>query len=358
VNRVFVAATALLLSTTGLHAAGRPLVGAIRWDAWTEWDLYANSLAPPQFHGRLPFHARVLGDERVEVRGDSPEVMDQESAYASAAGIDYWAWCWYDPWSREATELHMNRCLDLYRASERRSEINYCLIGGSYWTTTRWDDTVAMLVEMFAEANYQKVLGNRPLFYYFMAEVTVDHFGSPAKARAAMDLLSSRCVEASVGPPYIVALSFWPDKGAQAVDDVGFDAIGSYCHPGAANGHELPYESLADLNRWSWNECRKTGKPVVVPVNSGGDYRPLKRAEFPERDLKGDWYTPPTPDELAQHLKAALEWTRANRTICEADTVLVYAWDEFAEGGWICPTLDEGTARLDAIHDVLQAAEC
>jgi len=33
--------------------------------------------------------------------------------------------------------------------------------------------------------------------------------------------------------------------------------------------------------------------------------------------------------------------------------VLIYAWNEFDEGGWICPTLYNGTDRLNAIHNVL-----
>jgi hypothetical protein len=111
---------------------------------------------------------------------------------------------------------------------------------------------------------------------------------------------------------------------------------------------------MAGLNHWFWEECKKTGKPFVAPANSGWDYRPLMRPEFPERDPKGNWYTHATPAELAGNLKAALDWTRANRSTCQADTVLVYAWDEFSEGGWICPTLSEGTARLDAIRGVLR----
>ena len=331
----------------------RPLVGAIRWDAWTDWDLYANTLAPPEWYYRLPFYARVLGEGKVEVRCDRGEVMDQEITYAREAGLDYWAWVWYDPWHEEATELHMNACLDIYRASPLRADINYCLIGGSYWSTRHWEDTVACLVAMFREPNYQKVLGNRPLFYYFMAEVTVAHFGAAERARAAMDELRSECVKAGLGPAYIVGLCFWPDKGARAVDEVGFDAMGSYCNPGGADGKELPYEQLAGLNRWFWEECRRTGKPFVPPVNSGWDYRPLIGEQFPDRDPRGNWYTHATPSELAAHLKAALSWTRANSSVCQADTVLVYAWNEFAEGGWICPTLSEGAARLEAIGSVL-----
>jgi len=34
--------------------------------------------------------------------------------------------------------------------------------------------------------------------------------------------------------------------------------------------------------------------------------------------------------------------------------VIIYAWDENDEGGWLVPTLGEGTARLDALAKVLK----
>jgi len=339
---------------TSAAGTDRPLVGAIRWDAWTDWRLYQNALAPKQWHSRLPFYARTLADGKVEVRGDSLQVMDREIGYARAAGLSYWAWCWYDTEDKAATVFHMNRCLDLYRTSKHRFDVSYCLIGGSYWATRHWPQTAADYVRLFKEPNYQKVLGNRPLLYYFMADVIVAHYGSAAKAREALDLLRARCVEAGLGPAYVVALSFWPDKGAQAMDDAGFDAMGSYCNPGGADGRALPYQQLAGLNRWFWNKCKETGKPFVPSLNTGWDYRPLIGPEFPDRNPKGDWYAPPTPAQLADHLKGALDWVRDNRAICEANTVLVYAWNEFAEGGWLCPTLEEGPARLDAIRRVLK----
>jgi hypothetical protein len=210
---------------------------------------------------------------------------------------------------------------------------------------------------MFREPNYQKVLGNRPLFYYFSAQDAAPHFGSAAEARRALDLLRTRCVEAGLGPPYVVALSFWPEKGAQAIDQVGFDAMGAYCNPGDAKGRELPYTDLMGLNRWFWNECKKTGKPFVATINSGWDFRPMMTPEFPDRPANGDWYQAATPAQLAEHLRAAIRWTRENPSICQADTVLVYAWDEFAEGGWICPTLSEEAKRLEAIGGVTGVAK-
>jgi len=32
----------------------------------------------------------------------------------------------------------------------------------------------------------------------------------------------------------------------------------------------------------------------------------------------------------------------------------MYAWNEFDEGGWICPTLGNNTSRLDAIRKILK----
>lgn len=326
-------------------------VGVIRWDAWTEWEKYKRFLYPPQWHYRLPFYARVNDGGTVEIRGDRMEVMNREIAYASDAGIDYWAWCWYDPTTSEAAENHMNDALELYRKSERRSLVNYCLIGPGYFATVHWEDTVKRFVAMFKEPNYQKVLGDRPLFYYFAAEEAVPHFGSREKAQSAIKELREESMAQGAGEPYIVALSFWPDKGAQALAAVGFDAIGAYCNPPGAENRALEYSELTGLNRWFWNACKETGLPVVPPVNAGWDPRPRRALE--QVSNEGNWCPEVDPRELAAHVADAARWVRDNQEACEAKTLLIYAWNEFDEGGWICPTLSEGTARLDAIRKAL-----
>ena len=99
----------------------------------------------------------------------------------------------------------------------------------------------------------------------------------------------------------------------------------------------------------------------VVPVVTGGwDNRP-----FIETPVS--WYATastnyvlsPTSAELAGHLADALNWTSAYRTSSTpANTVLVYAWNEHAEGGWLCPTVNTNTGapdttRLSAIRSVI-----
>ena len=107
--RCQVAAGLTLLLACGIGWAAEPsgeaspIVGAIRWDAWygrggpvAEVE---RSLGPRKFHFRLPFFARVLGDEKVSINGDSQEVIDKETALAAGAGLNYWAFVdyWDDP---------------------------------------------------------------------------------------------------------------------------------------------------------------------------------------------------------------------------------------------------------------------
>jgi hypothetical protein len=50
----------------------------------------------------------------------------------------------------------------------------------------------------------------------------------------------------------------------------------------------------------------------------------------------------------------AIDWTTSNQESAKAQTILIYAWNESDEGGWLVPTLSEGNARLDAIRSVLK----
>ncbi len=70
----------------------RPLVGAIRWDAWTGGavtEQVKKTLGPRKYHDRLPWFAEVIDDQTVEIDGGHQTVMDREIDFASEAGLDY-----------------------------------------------------------------------------------------------------------------------------------------------------------------------------------------------------------------------------------------------------------------------------
>jgi hypothetical protein len=78
--------------------AAQPLVGAIRWDAWTGgWvtDTMQKTLGPAKYHERLPWFAAVKGDGQMKIDGSRQVILDTEIAWAASAGLDYWAFLLY-----------------------------------------------------------------------------------------------------------------------------------------------------------------------------------------------------------------------------------------------------------------------
>ncbi len=347
----------LLTILAASELPAQPLVGAIRWDAWNEWGYFQQFLVREEWRVRRPFFTKTKPDGSVEIRCDSQEVMDQEIAYAHAGELDYWTFVWYHPDSMPGKN-HMTRCLELYLASAHKQDVRYCLTllaGGSPDETNhlgakdKWPATTDYLVERFKDPFYQKVMGNRPLVYFFETEGMIPCWGSEAAARGAWDLLRKKTIDAGLGSPYIAGMVFHPKDGVALMDKLGLDAISAYANPGGNENIELPYAKLCDQNRWFWNGCVETGRPFIPTVNVGWDYRPEKHAGFPYRNDDATWFTPPSPAELAGHVQAAMRFVREHPAACPANAVVLYAWNEFNEGGWLAPTLQEGTTRLDAV---------
>jgi hypothetical protein len=131
----------------------------------------------------------------------------------------------------------------------------------------------------------------------------------------------------------------------------GLDAGSAYAESGKGG---MAFAELARAAERRWDAYREVGLRVLPWVTTGWDPRPLVEnpVSWSTWDPDG-WAQPGTPAEIATHLEQALTWTATFPEAADAGAVLMYAWNEFAEGGWLCPALREGTARLDAIRPVL-----
>ncbi|MBK5274131.1 MAG: glycoside hydrolase family 99-like domain-containing protein [Desulfuromonadales bacterium] len=332
-----------------------PIVGAIRWDAWFDGNKYEKNLEPKQWHYRLPFYADVSLKGSVTVRSDSQEVMDKEIAYAKDAGLDYWAFVYYqrkpgDPYDR------YNYGLRRYLDSTKKSGLNFCLIlqGGILGKKEDWQQTVQQLVSIFKEPTYQKVLNGRPLVYMFSAHELTKWAGSEEAAKAALGELDQAAARVGLPETYIVAQGFSIGETGSLANRFGFDAIGAYSLTEKGDDIEYPYLKLAKANRDYWEACRSSAKQVIPIVNAGWDNRPRRTTPEEANKLKGPWYTQPTPGELAIHLFTAMEWIRKYPESTESKTILIYAWNESDEGGWLVPTLAEGNSRLLAVKAAVE----
>ena len=319
-------------------------IGAIRWDAWTGSDNlvgdYVNhTLSPERYHYRIPFYGVVQSSDSVTIDATRQDIMDQEISYATYAGIDYWAFLWY-PASSGLDQSRM-----LYYSSKKKSMIHYSLIVEPQHFTV--DLSIDSLISEFSDSSYMRVNSGRPLLYFF---------GYQGIQRDSIDTLRARSIARGFGNPYIVELRV--DGNINVLDSLNMDAFSMYASTWLTDG--VPYSDLAsaDVGQWDWMG-KSNNKPVVPHVTVGWDKRP--RADYYNPDGYNDynpdyaksWVQKATASQIVDHIDEAIKWSKNNPTIANAQTVLVYAWNEHDEGGWLCPTLSMygGTERIETMHN-------
>ena len=333
------------------------LVGAIRWDAWVgEMPTFGDAtsdnrvgvvvertLGPNKWHNRLPFYAVEIGENQVQVRETTQAIMDQEIAYAKNAGIDYWAYVFYPPGSG------LDTARNLYLSSARKADVKFSLIIDNT-AYLKDPELVKLYVSYFKMAEYQKVLDGRPLLYLLsMSDVSEE---GNAAIKKAVDTLREETIAAGLANPYVVYIGWASATVKVYIDKYGLDAGSAYA---AAGSSGAPFADSVKAAERGWDSYRYTKLKVIPWVTSGWDPRP--RIEIPTPWATYDpngWVQKAAPEEIARHLQDALQWNAKYPETAEANAVLIYAWNEFDEGGWLCPTLKNGSDRLDAIRKILK----
>lgn len=372
-KRLLFIVTLLAAAPAALPAASpqRPLIGVIRWDMYTGHPFTTHKqefgfLKPEQYHWRAPFFVRRTGNPEAPLAFNPgysmpvyQEAMEQEIEFAASCGIDYWAFGYE---GRSHKERHPLRDgLEAYLASPRKSRVNFCLIVNcpvvakvGYYEPPSvrhteeeidedWRKQIEDIIALMKESSYQRVLGNRPLIYLYMTEFLGEgRRRTPAptpQVERSLRSLRSRLIAAGVGNPYLAGMIDTRVKGWEALfDGKLLDCVTLY-HQRYAGSH-LQYGTL-----WGFiqsNTLHGTFKrpdlKVIPPTMSGANGMPRykKGGEFPVWD-----WSEPAPGELAAHLTGAFDYVARNPAKCEANTVIMYAWNEHSEGGFLCPTMGE-----------------
>lgn len=315
------------------------VVGAIRWD-WTGGgtvtEAVEKALSPLKWHYRIPFFGEIINDSTIRASCATQECVDQEILYAKENGLDYWAFLLYEP----GTDLDLP--LRRYLSSGYNSALQFCVIG---------DQPVERIISYFKHPSYQTVMGDRPLYFILFGETEPNHIAD----------LKAACAGEGIPEPYVV-----PMKDQQ---DPGEDAISRYWYNGTTFGGETdgaPYSTLATSAASEWSRRRDAAYTQVPLVSTGTDGRP--RIEHPppwvpDPSFYAKYFEAPTPGELSSSLQEAVNFVAANPVNCEAKAILIYAWNENDEGGWLTPTLNTGDhtviddSRLRAIKNVLSPTD-
>lgn len=353
------------------HAAGsvQPLSGVIRWDGWFPGSPYAAAFRDPRWQNRLPTFTTDRNGELC-VCGSDIQTIRNDVALAKSAGIDYFAFDYYYPigpngkprkdWEGMGQALRSFLSL---REDGFQFAVNFGVSLATYLSQDHLASVTRELVGMFGQKNYVRVRGNRPVCFLMMfsAEPYLKQDAPPGdKLRAFVDGVRSACADNHLGAPYFVIQNFWPKILADILSAFKFDAVSSYGNPMGLDpsgpGRQLSYAKCAGASRGFWASSRELKLPLVPPISVGWDNRPRFDAEpeYKNKPRNVDYCVPPPKDELAQLVRDGMGAARLSNP--EFPSVLIYAWNEYVEGGYIAPTKGESAARLDAVREGVRLA--
>ena len=378
----------LLLVSVSL-VVSRPTVGVIRWDAWNQvggrYDAVSYcaqiALAPQRYQYRLPFYASVLSPTNVSFDGDAQSVMDAEILHAAHAGIDYWVVDTYCTYGANCTTdsaycrqyalpgstsegycpERPNYGLERYLASPHVDRLNFSLmlLGAPACDPAMQKQYIARM----GSPHYQTVLGGRPLVYMFQFSdnEAAACGGGWNGSRAVFDSFRQQVTAAGLPNAYMVLMDFDVPTVVAHARALGFDAVSTYALPGGTTDGVPMRQQTAAAQQW-WQAAADSEFPFVPLAPTGWDPRPRADHPCPCVDEGPQHFEQATGAEVAQLVLAALNFTCAHAPAAaggggggaEAQTVVVYAWNESSENGAaLIPSLGNGTLYVDALAEVL-----
>lgn len=377
------ACTTRTLSAEGKSAGDRvrPSVGVIRWDAWNQvnghYDAVSEcvqiALAPEKYQYRLPFYAQVLSPTNISFNANVQAIMDQEILYAEHAGIDYWVfdtYCRYGPnCSTSSPFCHQyaqpgqtseGYCpqnptygRELYLNSAHVAKINFTimLLGSPACDLDMQEDYIVTM----QSPHYHTVMGGRPLVYMFQFSDGEANAcaGGWNESRVVFDAFRQKAIAAGLSNPYMVLMDFSVSTVETHAQWLGFDAISTYALPGGNNDGVPMSQQIQSAQSW-WQQAADTKFPFVPIAPTGWDPRPRSDHPCPCVNEGPAHFVQATSKEVAELVTSALDFTCANPKGAEAQTIIVYAWNESSENGAaLIPSLGNHTMYVDALAKIL-----
>lgn len=340
----------------------RCLVGVHYFAGW--WEPLPNKYTPHGTDWRKNFPGRVplLGQYN-----DQP-TMDKEIVTAAQFGVDFFQILWYpieDAKARAASEGRpmephvekVNEGLRLFLNSPENDKIRFTIEYVNHAPfgivdDAAWEKTCRMWSDVMRHPSYLRV-GGRPVFkIHGLHAFRLQNENDSARVAQRITTLRRIARQAELPDPLIGAgaspLGIPP---AEALEP--FDFVTTYMEVPRLEKQEslYPYEELLKVAEKGWTDYSKhCAKPYIPYVPAGWDPRPWRdpRPSF-ELPTRQQWQAALKSVALAleQHKNLGLPTPHGRQKL-----FLVYAWNEFGEGGIVAPTHGDGYMKLEAIRDV------
>lgn len=305
----------------------------------------------PEYPGREP----LLG------KYSEQATMDAEIDAASAFGVDFFQILWYPEEGKKPAQAFsdsLDKAVNMFMNSERNSSMKFTLEFVNHDpfkidTDEGWEEACRYWAGVMKHPSYLRV-GGRPVFkihglWHFLKQ----NGGDYEKVRERVKTLKRIAMEEGLPEP-LVSAGILPGDTKKATECGAFDFYTSYMDVPKVEKREepYPYSVVLDLAKGFWRQIdAELDVPYAPYLPAGWDPRPWgdPRASF----------NFPTKDEWVgalRDVKAVLE-SGDNWNLPAADgkpvkMFIIYAWNEYGEGGIVAPTKGEGYMKLRGIREV------
>lgn len=257
-------------------------------------------------------------------RDDKIKIMEQQIDLASKNGIDFFIFCWY--WSKDKSDFYqkgiescpLNNCLDLFLKAKNNYKMKFAILIANHEGFTiqgeqNWVKVIDYLsLHYFKNSQYLKIDG-RPYLSIFYPKICVPYIIS----------MNRESIKHNFSGLYLN--SCWSLAP-------GYDMMTWYNIrlPEHGFSERQTYQSLINHaeNVWAEQSLSINISPVVM---SGWDNRPWETNKN-----RGVYCINKTPQLFKRHLKNAIDFI--NKRAEKNKIVLIYAWNELGEGGYLVPT--------------------
>ena len=378
----------------------RPLLGVQRWDMFSGKGATQRKelgylpggpgfLKNAQWHSRVPFFCRRTTDVTwVQHPADAgplwfnhpfsqqllQDVMDQELQYASDAGIDFFVY--HGPARKlfpNGWELRNN--FDCHISSKvpaaKNVKFTWALYGhrAIRYTKSKVGTMMDETIKYIEMPSWQTVKNGRPLIiiYHperFRAALKEANGNQSMTGDEFIGYVRMRVEAAGLKNPYIVGCMEPRDSfmHAKVLKEEGYDAFMDYegAYGGAiAERDKAP--TYAAATKEILNTCEKkylnSGLPFIPPCPSMHYRWPHafdRKGDPTDRLYHSQW---PQDGDLTVRVKAVLDFVSGHPEDCDAQTVIMYSWNEHSGGGGICPTMGESLDYKPVTHWLDEVAE-
>ena len=352
------------------HWHNYDLGSAWKGEGWTEWD--EMKAAIPRFPGHQQPKKSLWGcfDE------SDPKWTAREIDLAADHGITVFMYDWY--WYSGVK--NMEEALEKgFLHAPNRKRLKFALMWANhdrrdqFWPEFGKPRTILLhsqnsprdlvramdycIEHYFRQPNYWRVNGGL-FFSIFESEKFVKQLGGAQATRTAFAEIDARLRKAGLPPMHWNAMVSNPAQ-ATVMEQAGFRSTSRYNVNTA--GKVQPdfterYEDVMDAHRAHWEKMKASSLVDLPVVTMGWDSTPRCRLDVPwPFEKKREYPYGPvvvgnTPELYGQLLRDAARHMESDPR--KPFGVLLNAWNEWTEGGYLLPEERTGTAYLEAIKRV------